>query len=1723
MNTMIYLKRNPKALLCMLLITTFGFFSHNNLNAQQHLPVTANVNIAPPYTTYLTDYISPGSNKLIVNLVFNDFNEPSWDVYLRLKVESNNIRITSKPDFKPTKPITLTPGVPLQISGNELYQYFDFNNIEVVGMSKADLISSGKLIEGTYKFCFEVCDYNKRVPISLESCAFANIVLNDPPRLVLPVDKTVIDLTTQSINFQWQLTGGNPNNTKYELSIYELENFNTNASVAIKENRALKIFESTQLDNPLFVYDITAPLLKRGKKYAWQVRAITVNNREEYKNQGLSQISCFYYGYPEGGSIKLYGPEDGHSFSLRDSKTFRWFMPDNLTQNQPFYYNHIIVKVDDGQTTAEAIEKNTPIFTKKSQILNPRNNNYEVTVSPSNIFQSNKKYAWKVTAHTNDQTIASSAVYSCYGPPLIEAFYAGNHVVYVTKTNSSNINDLTGEGEVSVSYDDKKKQKVYFEHIKVERIGALLIMTEGIVKAKYTCDIITLKAKYEPNGNATFNPDSIIIDKDYMRLKGVVKWNFPHPTVRPRIAVVESVPTWLIFEQYKLIGDAHLKDSLSYDLADPYGFNISLDTSSYFNVLDNNNFKLNFSGKIKLPNNVKNTAGTEVTLPFIDTERLDFIEQKLEPSSSSIELIKGSGINLMASSYIIDFCESISPAKKSTQTDWKGVYFLRSKIEFPVSPDKTNQLFLKHSFSYALRDTINTADTCWVTTAGLQFKVNKGAEKPDSLWFNTFPGTISNYQINITNSTLTSGLFKGSIEIPFLSEKKSFPFTVPLTVKGFATGYLDESLDGLTVTFNPDGGEQKIDLTINRAVFADNQRLDINADIKWPFLNIEMKSTEGFRIWGNGNIGFLTPNGALPLTNQLQTRINGFEINLDYIGCGRQENLYSIGISSTIAMAEDISGPDGAPVANIYSIAKNSLLKGNASYSNLPDAYQNIIIKNNNDRASYPDNNIGLNPNDQFKADSLNAAIYGNKFNQEVDSILSKSSIDSLQSLIAKRSIDSLQNLLTKTQKAELSPAYAADDKITVEKVIELIDLVSVFLNEKQRAKADEFKEKITEFDSNELVVLYRELQNLDQYVKKMAKDALKGVVYKINQPIINEAGKIKGRVIGFIDGKKDTLLASFDRELFKLVDTLARRATSSLSPAQRSGKESIIAEIIRTTSEATKLGISNEINRSVSLSIKTNITDKIVGIIDTAVVLKITSFVDSALLTTGNAIIEKGSKANIQFDKIGNDAKNLLPSIGEDLAKRVTAINFENTIVQTITDSYKNIRWDSIGNYIAKQVLIQLVEKKLMAAVTNTVVDATTGVLGENAGNIAGAVLGNVKFDFNNIGEKLKKGQFDKIVKFDPSHIRAKTTVAEFEGWLRFTNDDPVWGDSWQAILNAKIKTGFNISVSAKYINGTTDSTINGKGFKYWFLEVGADSLNIPLGTLPIAINGIKGKVFHHMKNTGNGIYLPVDTVKFGAGLQLFFFDTSSEGKIIAFDIGAEVTVLDAGFIFEIAGNAFIANVTLEKGGKKILSRTLVLANGYMCYNSIDEHFVGLFNAHTNTSPLLCAEGEFSVDIGYGKWSMNIGTREKPLFIDVLCTRKPIFKGWFAINNNGLDLGVITSLKLNLSSPWIGFTGFKVKPWAKFNLDFGTTAIVYWNPDFAIQEAHVWIDIYAGVGIKYEFLVTSGNLTIAAVNLGGEVLFTTIPKPYIEGKMYGKVTVFDVSVGFDMDVKHEF
>ena len=281
------------------MITLFLLLSIRS-NAQAVYPVTANIQLTPPYTVYMSDFVSPASNKLFVSLLFNDLADPMIDVYLRFTIEGVGVTIQNGIDFRPSQPIHLQSGTLERLDASLLATYFDPNNLIFQGYTRQQYQRSAALPEGFYKISVQVYEFTTGVLISNKATYSAWLMLNDPPRVVSPVcgDKIRL-LNPQNIVFQWApmhmaspVTG---EETEYYVKVVEILPAGRNPNDAILSS--VPVFEFTT-ENSSFLYGMDDPLLIPGHQYAWRVQARYKNGKSMFKNDGYSEVCYFTYGDP---------------------------------------------------------------------------------------------------------------------------------------------------------------------------------------------------------------------------------------------------------------------------------------------------------------------------------------------------------------------------------------------------------------------------------------------------------------------------------------------------------------------------------------------------------------------------------------------------------------------------------------------------------------------------------------------------------------------------------------------------------------------------------------------------------------------------------------------------------------------------------------------------------------------------------------------------------------------------------------------------------------------------------------------------------------------------------------------------------------------------------------------------------------------------------------------------------------------------------------------------------------------------------------------------------------------------------------------------------------------------------------------------------------------------------------------------------------------------------
>ncbi|MBT1686330.1 fibronectin type III domain-containing protein [Dawidia soli] len=302
------MRKTLKLLKRILLISALALAASTARLYAQTYPVQVSTQIKPPYSPYLSDYSAVGAERFMVNFVLRDPTLPEYRCKLRLTIEGVGITIRTKQSFVPQPLVLPGGGIPLQLYGEELEEYFNPNNLDFAGFSKAQYTKGAKLPDGVYRFTVEVLDYNRGTLVSNKGTTVAFIILNDPPLLNMPrTDTKVRIVDPTNIPFTWTPRHtGSPNaafTTEYIFRLVEIWPATRNPYDAFLSQQPL--YEITT-NSTQIVYGPAEPALIPGRKYAWQVQAKDVEGRDLFKNLGKSEVFVFQFGDALGAPEGLY-------------------------------------------------------------------------------------------------------------------------------------------------------------------------------------------------------------------------------------------------------------------------------------------------------------------------------------------------------------------------------------------------------------------------------------------------------------------------------------------------------------------------------------------------------------------------------------------------------------------------------------------------------------------------------------------------------------------------------------------------------------------------------------------------------------------------------------------------------------------------------------------------------------------------------------------------------------------------------------------------------------------------------------------------------------------------------------------------------------------------------------------------------------------------------------------------------------------------------------------------------------------------------------------------------------------------------------------------------------------------------------------------------------------------------------------------------------------------
>ncbi|MBK7129120.1 MAG: fibronectin type III domain-containing protein [Crocinitomicaceae bacterium] len=232
-------------------------------------------------------------------LTLTDFSVPSYQVKLRFKFEGNGYSITTS-SLLNLPSTTLSPGVPVEISGSDLAPYLSTENLIFSGIDQTQYQLHKTLPEGPCMICVEVIDFtnpNQPVLSGPNACTQVWFSLNDPPLLNTPFCGNEISPTDpQQIVFSWSplhMNSINSSGTQYVFELFEIRPDGADPNQVV--NSSLPIF--MQITNQTFInYSITEPQLQIGMSYAWRVRAQDMDGHDFFRNNGYSSVCTFTYG-----------------------------------------------------------------------------------------------------------------------------------------------------------------------------------------------------------------------------------------------------------------------------------------------------------------------------------------------------------------------------------------------------------------------------------------------------------------------------------------------------------------------------------------------------------------------------------------------------------------------------------------------------------------------------------------------------------------------------------------------------------------------------------------------------------------------------------------------------------------------------------------------------------------------------------------------------------------------------------------------------------------------------------------------------------------------------------------------------------------------------------------------------------------------------------------------------------------------------------------------------------------------------------------------------------------------------------------------------------------------------------------------------------------------------------------------------------------------------------
>ena len=336
-----------------------GCGTFNILNTQPPNGVTINTVVIPPVLPAFTTTVQNGNVRPAVQYTVAGAGNTQVKVYGKIeRLSPSPFTINVAAGYVPQQTLTLTPGVPLQMTASQVMDALGNltqGNLALSGITWSGITDGNnniQLPDGNYRICFYAkyilptggIGGNASDP-ALGCATFGICASAAAPQFTQPVSNFNITNNlpavqrTSPVVFAWtppnSTCGGQLGAVMYELEIHELLQGQTPTD-AINNP---PVFIRRQLPTTTFLLDtiLNNNVLQNGKRYAIRVRAMAPAGNtlvQKIENNGFSRIEAFQYGDTTKSSLPVTSNTGNNPLPPNNNNNNPPPPPPNNNQNQ---------------------------------------------------------------------------------------------------------------------------------------------------------------------------------------------------------------------------------------------------------------------------------------------------------------------------------------------------------------------------------------------------------------------------------------------------------------------------------------------------------------------------------------------------------------------------------------------------------------------------------------------------------------------------------------------------------------------------------------------------------------------------------------------------------------------------------------------------------------------------------------------------------------------------------------------------------------------------------------------------------------------------------------------------------------------------------------------------------------------------------------------------------------------------------------------------------------------------------------------------------------------------------------------------------------------------------------------------------------------------------------------------------------------------------------------